>query len=607
MPKGKGYRRSLATKLKYAQRNTPQLPTPEVILVPRGGACCGTGVRHKINICKSEVIGKQHKLIIPPEVPDKKFILVVVDSHLRAIVDGIVPMPKSKDIPLSFGFLSVPGGCAADLRAELVNAVLPRTPDAICLLAPSNNLTANQTFSEAAADFRKLLVSAHIICAKVLVVDFPPRLNVALDVQQRYLEEYHRVAAPLGVTCYSVEDKFPLKNSQLWSKDGIHLSDNHGMSILMELLYMASYVQVLEPKRATVAWKGPARKAFVSVPMVRRRVPPSSPRIGVCEDGWTVVGQGRKRFQPADNSGVSPTKKLVQTEEDMVECSIVLNPVWFSKELLQTLGDGTIHIPAPVSATGPKGLKEAPKERHHHQFATKKTAVLQQDKATTSTALPGPLSASLATVTLKEGRMPSSDQQLEHPGKEKTSVTLSSPSLPDVSEWPTLLDTVKDPVAKLQWTHCISKKEDDVQQEEAASVSPKSCYAHVAAKCPLHLKKTATVTSSSPFVAGVNECRGPQPTEKAPTVKLQKRHLMSQKEDGMQQSCEVPEMTVVSPLLCLLFLLLLHLTTWTIDDEQPGPSTTLTTSRQAYTERGWKEESNQLKISSQVRTATPQL
>uniref|UniRef100_A0A8C9Z7N9 Uncharacterized protein n=1 Tax=Sander lucioperca TaxID=283035 RepID=A0A8C9Z7N9_SANLU len=267
MPRGKGYRRSLAGKLKYTKRNTPQLPTPEVILVPR----CGTGLRHRVKEwTRSKVTGKQHKFIIPPEVPDKKFILIVGDSHLRAIADGVVPMPKSQDIPLSFGFMSAPGGTAADLRAELDNALLPRIPDAICLLAPSNNLTANQTISEAAADFRKL----------VFVVDFPPRLNIDLDVQRHYREEYHRVAAPLGIRCYPVDERFPLNNLKLWSKDG-----KFNNPILVHSLFMASYLQVFVSKPN-------------QVPMVRRRVPQrSSPWVAASqpsEDGWTVVRLGSK-------------------------------------------------------------------------------------------------------------------------------------------------------------------------------------------------------------------------------------------------------------------------------------------------------------------------
>lgn len=38
-----------------------------------------------------------------------------------------------------------------------------------------------------------------IVYVKVFVVDFPPRLNIDLDVQRHYREEYHRVAAPLGM------------------------------------------------------------------------------------------------------------------------------------------------------------------------------------------------------------------------------------------------------------------------------------------------------------------------------------------------------------------------------------------------------------------------
>ena len=67
-------------------------------------------------------------------------------------------MPPSR---LAFAFSATPGGDADDLRKEICHAdsTLP-TPDLVCILAPSNNLTSSLTVEHAASAFQRLLHTA---------------------------------------------------------------------------------------------------------------------------------------------------------------------------------------------------------------------------------------------------------------------------------------------------------------------------------------------------------------------------------------------------------------------------------------------------------------
>ena len=85
--------------------------------------------------------------------------MVIGDSHLRSVIDGFLEMPDGRMI---FGFMSTAGGDADDLRREICHADSTDwpTPDLVCLLAPSNNLTSSLTVELAASAFQRLLRTA---------------------------------------------------------------------------------------------------------------------------------------------------------------------------------------------------------------------------------------------------------------------------------------------------------------------------------------------------------------------------------------------------------------------------------------------------------------
>ncbi|XP_049446697.1 uncharacterized protein LOC125897411 [Epinephelus fuscoguttatus] len=241
MPHAKSHRRAqaLRRRMATAQTWTPLPPVPEF------RARRGTGHHHRVRRWPtSELTQRSFKLVTPAQHPEKQFVFVIGDSHLRAMVDGFMAIPEGC---LSFGFLFVPGADARELRTEVLCAAVPWR---VCVLAPSNNLTTSRTISEAALDFGALLTTVCSRWPKVFVLDFPSPLTMDLGFQEQLRQEYHRVAARMGLPYVSVAAHFPVQPLELWCHDGVHLSDSDGMPILVQLLWNVAYLQLAPPSPA---------------------------------------------------------------------------------------------------------------------------------------------------------------------------------------------------------------------------------------------------------------------------------------------------------------------------------------------------------------------
>ncbi|KAJ8414617.1 hypothetical protein AAFF_G00038190 [Aldrovandia affinis] len=323
--------------------------------------------------------------ITPSQSPAQKFVLLVGDSHLRAIADGFVAMP---DGALSFGVLSIPGASAAELRTEVLNVVLPRTPEAVCLLGPSNNLCSSRTVSEAGADFGKLLKS---VCGtwpsrNVFVLDFPPRLNIDVALQDLLRQEYHRVAARMATGegdsgCNGAEDfsqdittcqkglpkvvvmdetaqpETPPPAPSPWAKKDAITPSQSPAQKMARLPIAALAAPVVGRTKKTRRPAEPKQQGQTATLTAQPETPPPapssspparrvSPKVVVMDEvavprpsspfEWTVVGRTKKTHRPAE-------------PEQQVDHSFPLNPVWFSPAILDAMEEAVpSHLPSAV-------------------------------------------------------------------------------------------------------------------------------------------------------------------------------------------------------------------------------------------------------------------
>ncbi|CAJ1053451.1 uncharacterized protein LOC121902129 isoform X2 [Xyrichtys novacula] len=419
MPKQKGWRKSQAATRRHAQREF-------LIVGPQGyrddmpPGTVGTGYRHRVNQWPVSVLtGRQHKLVIPPEVPNKKFVLIVGDSHLRPFVDGVVPLPEGR---MSFGFMSTPGACANELRIEMVHAAVPCSPDLVILMAPSNNLTTQGSLEKSSTDFAQLLSTAIGRWFKVIVYDFPPRLNHPLDHQDLLRQEFHRVAARMGIryVCPAADD-FPLRYRMLWCTDSVHLSDDGGSPILGQRLWQAAYTELETVDHASLRSvqrrRPPPLSTVTPKVVVRGEVPapqPSNPFE------WTVCGKVHKQ-NLSDNEvkDSAPCTQQLSTV-GLRDCFVRLNPIHFSAHLLDAMEKiSPSQVPNPV----PQDDEMPRVEPRRTVVASQRTRTKKQGRALRVQSPAEPQTTEVPPPT----ELTSPEEDLERVAELQTTAILSGP------------------------------------------------------------------------------------------------------------------------------------------------------------------------------------
>uniref|UniRef100_A0A8C5DPR8 Uncharacterized protein n=1 Tax=Gouania willdenowi TaxID=441366 RepID=A0A8C5DPR8_GOUWI len=283
-----------------------------------------TGYHHRVlEWLTSPLTGRHFKLANPPELPGKKTVLIVGNSHLRAIVDGYVRMPESQ---LSFGFLSACGASASEIRTEVLHTTVPRAPHTICVMAPGNKLTST-TVDVAGGDFKNLLTTCSNRWSKSKVSFSFISLHPFIKKSK---EKIYELAT----------EHFPLSNLALWSKDGVHLSDDKGMHILVQLFWSAASQHLETPPPTPWVSPKPSPPIRKVTPKLVVRESSPAPRSPDTHQ-WRTIGLGGKTSPPGESpkSRGSPKRRMAHQQvcDSSNESFLPLNPVWFRGTALSAI------------------------------------------------------------------------------------------------------------------------------------------------------------------------------------------------------------------------------------------------------------------------------
>ncbi|XP_041463399.1 uncharacterized protein LOC121414325 [Lytechinus variegatus] len=196
------------------------------------------GNRAKVRVFQQGVSGKQNAFHCPTGIDKyRKLVCIFGDSQMRTLVQGDVEFPKKRGC--QFLVNSTPGGKCHHVEKELCHFEFPRRPAVIVLQVGTNNIQATnwqEALGATRKEFKSLLLRAKQAANSVLCVGVAPRLDEKGELAHVWNAAMRNIAAEEGAEWIDLESTFNTESRHLWARDGLHLSDDHGIPTLLKRL-----------------------------------------------------------------------------------------------------------------------------------------------------------------------------------------------------------------------------------------------------------------------------------------------------------------------------------------------------------------------------------